>query len=218
MGLAKWNMLPYRAAVTLARSIIGLDADRPRPAVHYWRRKVDQHQRLAGGADVLIIGDSLVEQGAWSEWLAPMSVHNRGIGNDTVYGLQLRIPRTCEASYGTTIVMVGVNDATNNILEADFAERYRALLQALAKCGGRIIVHPIIIPNRAPEVQNRIQAYNRAVAAIATVSGAIVVDLNPILSKSGALAMEFSDDGLHLNGAGYMLWAKALKAVLVPKP
>ncbi len=118
MGLAKWNMLPYRAVLTIARTAIGLDTDRPRPAVNYYVRRTDQFDRLPGGADVLVIGDSLVEQGEWNELLAPLAAHNRGIGNDTVYGLSLRMAQTCRHPYKTGFLMIGVNDALNGFLKA----------------------------------------------------------------------------------------------------
>ena len=214
MGLAKWNMLPYRAALTIARTVIGLDTDRPRPAVNYYVRRTDQFDRLPGGADVLVIGDSLVEQGEWNELLAPLAVHNRGIGNDTVYGLSLRMGQTCRHSYKTGILMIGVNDALNGILESDFAARYRALLHELAACTLHQVVHPIIVPQRSKAVASRVAAYNQQITAIAQANGATIVDLNPILAPGGTLAMEYSDDGLHLNGRGYLLWAEALKAAI----
>ena len=201
MTLARLNTLPYRAFVTVTRMVIGIDADRQRPAAQYYYRRVDQFDRLPAGADILMVGDSIVEQGEWNELLAPFTVHNRGIGNDTIFGVMTRFASECRGHYTATVLQIGVNDAFAGILKSDFAARYQAVLDRLRPCTDHLIAQTIIIPARGEALVRLVQSYNQDIVTAAQAAGADIIDLNPILAKDGVLSVEFTDDWLHLNGS-----------------
>jgi lysophospholipase L1-like esterase len=73
-----------------------------------------------------------------------------------------------------------------------------------------------IFPRRdRPEWNASIAAINERLAALADRSNVIYLDINGRLVDSrGVLSEAVSEDGLHLNLAGYRVWGEALQAVL----
>jgi lysophospholipase L1-like esterase len=60
----------------------------------------------------------------------------------------------------------------------------------------------------------RIAALNDGLRALAAARGASYVDLHPAFAEDGELKAEYTHDGLHLNGAGYLAWRAALAPYL----
>src|SRR5262249_33672293 len=57
----------------------------------YYRSRRDMFENLPTGPDVFMLGDSLTEQGPWSELFPTVFVANRGIGGDTLEAVRKRV-------------------------------------------------------------------------------------------------------------------------------
>ncbi|APF40634.1 SGNH/GDSL hydrolase family protein [Neomicrococcus aestuarii] len=153
------------------------------------------------GADTLVIGDSLVEQGRWSE-LLERPVANRGIyGAKTseITGWASKIhPET-----QTVIVWAGTNDALDSV---DFAQDYEQLLSTIESATDARIITLTAPPARGFDTS----AVNLTISEVSAQHNAVVVDVTDALSQDRMLA----NDGLHLSGAGYVQVAKLLASKL----
>src|SRR5919199_5722857 len=57
----------------------------------YYQRWVSVFESTPGTADIVMLGDSLTEEGNWTEVLPGWRVINRGIGGDTSAGVLKRL-------------------------------------------------------------------------------------------------------------------------------
>ena len=87
---------------------------------------------LDSPADVVMAGDSLIAAGRWDEIPPGISVHNRGIGGDTISGLLLRSDAIMAKSPRQIIVMIGINDLMAGSDTKDIARQYDAVVAKFA--------------------------------------------------------------------------------------
>ena len=87
---------------------------------------------LDSPADVMMAGDSLIAAGRWDEIPPGISVHNRGIGGDTISGLLLRSDAIMAKSPRQIIVMIGINDLMAGSDTKDIARQYDAVVAKFA--------------------------------------------------------------------------------------
>jgi lysophospholipase L1-like esterase len=165
-------------------------------------------------ADLVVLGDSLVEQGPWSEAWPGLRVANRGVGFERVAEVAARSAQATSLSPATVIVEAGRNDLYEGRSVEEVARDYDALLASLR--GPRVIVCAVLPARAGPRLaRERIDAVNRELRAVAARHGASFVDPGPALrAQDGELDPRFTTDGIHLNGPGYRAWVAALDQAL----
>jgi lysophospholipase L1-like esterase len=165
--------------------------------------------------DLVLIGDSQVENGPWAELFGDLGAKNRGIGGDTVPGVRVRLARDLGDRPARIVALVGINDLNaGRPVEAVLAD-YAGLLEELAARapGARLLVHGLfhVDARRYGEATNaRVRALNAGLAELAGARGADFYDPAERFEREGGLDPAYTHDGLHLNGAGYARWHAAL--------
>lgn len=170
--------------------------------------------RKAVHGRVVFAGDSLIRRFALEEYFPSTAVLNRGIYLDTVPGLLARWHATVlSAKPRQIVVMIGHNDLSVHEDEVIL----RGVRRLFSERSGIPFVFMGILPvgeNRS-ELNPRIRDLNRRIKDMAHEFGVRWLSLGPLLSnENGCLAAEYSCDGVHLNGAGYSVWADALRPLL----
>ena len=119
------------------------------------------------------------------------------------------------------VLFAGTNDLwagkTPETVFADF-QAFRAKLQAALPDTRLLYIAITLAPSRA-RIHDAMRTTNRLIAAeCAKDPRCTFVDFNPLLagSESAPRVEFFRDDHLHLNPAGYAVWAKALAPYLQP--
>lgn len=168
--------------------------------------------------NLVFIGDSLTEWFDWQERFPSYGVLNLGISGETVEELLDRrdtIHSRVE-SPNVIFLMTGINNILSERYEImrSYAEFVRNLTTWYK---GTAIVVQSLLPVDMPWIRNEtIRTINRHLTEIAReykatyldVYGAFIdADGNP---KPGLL----SDDGVHLAGKGYDVWAKTVESYL----
>ena len=167
----------------------------------------------------IFLGDSITEAGRWTEWFPELETQNMGIGGETTDDVIARLQDVIDAEPETVVVLVGTNDIGRRRRSAEYIGRnIETILVELRKNlpEARIILQSVMPRTKdyAKSV-HEINVHIRQFAAVATVK-AEWLDLWPVLADDeGSLAESFSDDGLHLNEAGYSAWVEALRPVLL---
>lgn len=156
-------------------------------------------------ADLVMLGDSLTDGGAWNELLG-RSVANRGVGGDTSDLLLKRLDASMPDSARTVAIMIGLNDLKDD----DFSpERTTANVEAILKrLKGRRVILQSVLYDATPAHRAPIDALNARYAALCGQGLCEWLDLQRTVTVAG------SYDGRHLAGPAYVAWAKALKAKL----
>ena len=170
--------------------------------------------------EIVFLGNSITDIGEWSEiWQNP-KVKNRGISGDITFGVLARLDEVLSSKPKKLFVMIGVNDIARNIPDAMILSNYRRLIDRVQIESPRtqLIMQSVLPTNDEFKPfknhygkDDRIRAVNAGMQALCADLGVAFVDLYPrFLDASGKLDKQYTNDGLHLNGAGYMLWKKIL--------
>lgn len=166
---------------------------------------------MTQGEKLLFLGDSLTEAGDWQSWFSDEEVVNLGIGGDTTADVQARLDQVVEAAPDSIVLLIGTNDFTSRRSVEQVVRAIETILVDLRKRlpGVRLLLQSIT--PRTPEFSDRIQDANRHLRQFAATVRAQYLDLWPVLADGDRLAESLSDDGLHLNAAGYEAWLSELR-------
>jgi lysophospholipase L1-like esterase len=162
---------------------------------------------------VVLLGDSITELGLWHEWFAGTPVLNRGIGGETSADLLRRLD-TAIGHPAAVFLLIGTNDLTLGVPLREIVENVRTLLAEVERrAPGTPVIVQSVMP-RTPRYREDLLLLNRAYQALVDQSGPSVeyLDLWPALAdERGDLTKAYSEERLHLNGAGYAAWVDVLR-------
>lgn len=160
---------------------------------------------------VVFLGDSITEGGAWNEWFPQAPVINRGIGGDTTDGVLKRLD-TAIHHPSQVFLLIGTNDLALRRPVDEIRANQRAIVEGIVTRAPETDLTIQSVMPRKPKFHARIERLNNTYRALAQEFGATYLDLWPALSDgAGALNPTFTLDGLHLNGAGYRAWTGLLR-------
>jgi lysophospholipase L1-like esterase len=161
--------------------------------------------------DVVFLGDSLTAAAQWAEMFPGVPVRNRGIGGDTTATVLERVEQVSAGSPAKVFLLVGTNDLGTGVPHARIVANYAAILDRLtAGSPTTEVVVQSVLPRAAP-FAGRVHTLNAALARLADERGLRFLDLTPAFAGAdGAISPGFSNDALHLLGAGYVAWRRAL--------
>lgn len=166
--------------------------------------------------NIVFIGDSITDGSEWGELFKRNDILNRGIGCDSTRGVLDRIDEITTHHPSKIFIMIGINDLhlfNSNV--DDIVERYKNILYTIKNDSPntKIYIQSVLPINNKfiKNVKNQdiIQLNNR-LQLIARESNCTYVDLHSVFYKDDALNLEYSNDGIHLTGNGYLVWKDSI--------
>lgn len=188
----------------------------------YFNRK-NMFERLPERpGSIVFLGDSQIEQCEWRE-IFPDSIQilNRGIVGDHVAGVAERLPEILKNRPAKIVLCVGVNDLLFAKSADEIEVEYRSLVQRIrtGQPDCSLILCSVLPVN--PTVQNllisneQVVELNLRLRKIASEFALPFVDISSqLVDSQGSLARKFTEDGVHLNGGGYLVWREILEPFL----
>ena len=187
----------------------------------YYEQKVTMFNQLPNTKkEIIFLGDSITDIGAWDEIWGRKSVRNRGISGDNTFGILARLPEVTSSKPSKIFIMIGVNDIAKNTPDDIIVSNYKKILDNIrtASPSTKIIVQSILPTNNNftdfKNHQNKtahIDFVNNALKKLCTEYGLVYVDLHSaFLDEEKKLNQKYTNDGLHINGFGYMKWKEIL--------
>lgn len=160
--------------------------------------------------DVVLLGDSITQYGAWHRLLPDVAIVNQGIAGDTIDGLIDRIGSAYTSGARTAVVTIGTNNIVTGKLKADsFFAKWAGLIEDLRAHGLAVVV--VSIPaTLSPIINAQIHAMNARLKAHCEARPCRYVDLNATLAPSGRIEGRSTLDGVHFTVAAYQAWAELL--------
>lgn len=168
------------------------------------------------GRPIVMLGDSLTEQGDWTKRYAPLDVRNRGVGGEGAGDLLRRLDRIVAERPAAVFLMAGVNDLKTGTPPDVVLRDIKEIAARLQREGIPLVFQSTVLinPARRPEINGSIRALNEQIRALARDAGLPFYDLNSALASDGWLADDMTRDGLHLTGKGYAAWGQVIDACL----
>ncbi len=187
---------------------------------HNNRLKVFAQEPMKTG-QTIFLGNSITEGGQWQEYFPNEDVLNRGIGGDIAHGVLKRLDEIIERKPEKLFLLIGINDIGMDIPEAVIADNIRKIVSKLQEESPKteITVQSILPVN--PEYpgfpqhydkQYRVLMSNQLIFKICDDLHVRFLNLFPFfLDDRQRLKAELTNDGLHLNEAGYKVWIEILR-------
>jgi len=183
---------------------VGLLASSP-----YYEHKVSQFKLLSDDKtkSIVMLGDSITERGLWSELTNRMDIANRGISGDTTEGVMDRL-NNLNPNFKQCFIMLGINDILRGEDILNIMKNYKNILNTLRQKNiTPYIQSTLYIGSNAPYLyKQRVKKLNQFLQRYAKEHKLVYIDLNKSLAPNSYLKQNYSLDGLHLNGEGYLIW------------
>jgi lysophospholipase L1-like esterase len=171
--------------------------------------------------DIVFLGNSITAGVDFNELLSDSRVRNRGISGDISFGILERLQEVTEGKPAKVFILIGINDISRNIPDTVIINNYKKIIHTIKTASPKTKIYfQTLLPvnNEFTQFKNHynkdehILFVNAALKDLAAKEKIYLVDLYPhFLNKDNKLEKTYTIDGLHLNAAGYRVWADILK-------
>ena len=197
-----------------------------RPSTYDYR--VSQFESYPNSPDdIIFLGNSLTARADWNELLQVPTARNRGISGDITFGVFNRLQEVTEGKPAKLFILIGINDISRNIPDSLIVRNYERIIHKIqSESPGTRIYFQTLLPvnNDFSQFKNHynkdghILNINSQIKKLGEKYGIEIIDLYPhFLNDQNKLDKKFTEDGLHLNAAGYIVWAKILNKYIQDK-
>jgi lysophospholipase L1-like esterase len=188
---------------------------------YYYDQKLSMFETMPDRTgEVVWLGDSITDGGEWSELFPGVVTLNRGISSDNTFGILYRLREVTRRKPRKVFLLIGINDIARGIPDSVILRNYRRIIDSiqLQSPATQLYVQSILPTNNAytnfKNHQNKTEhiAYlNDQLRQLCQQRKLVYVDLHSaFVDKEGKLDSRYTNDGLHLTGAGYQRWKEVL--------
>lgn len=186
---------------------------------NYYESRVEQFSQFEiQPQGIVLIGDSHIDRAEWAELLPGGHVYNRGINGDTVTGLSKRLSKSIRGNPSIIVVMIGFNDLAKGKSIIETIGNYEKLISTIKNyySSSFLIVSKIFPVNcdiYSVSIGNdKILEFNENLDVLSARMGFLVLDVpQELYDTQNRLDISFTDDGVHLNGRGYLVWGRDME-------
>ena len=183
----------------------------------FWYQRASLFEELpVGPKDIVFLGNSITNGCEWSELFGDARVKNRGISADTAAGILERIDVILSGHPAKIFMMIGTNDIARGYSLDDIVKDIAAVIERIhaESPSTRVYVQSVLpVSDYYGNMHGHIShgedivALNVRLQTLCGQTGCVYIDLHtPFCDGEGKLKADYSNDGLHLMGKGYLLW------------
>ena len=188
---------------------------------HFQRRSLFDVLPLHS-SDIVFVGNSITDGCEWAELFQNRHVKNRGISGDRSDWLLGRIDSILTAHPKKLFLMIGTNDLAAGRTPDEIVRDVERLIDRFQRESKwtKIYVQSILPVNGEGFTKYRshyehahlIVPTNKRLEALCHQKGVTYLDVwGALADDEGRLDRRYTNDGLHLMGAGYLVWRDAIK-------
>jgi len=175
--------------------------------------------------EIVFLGNSITNFCEWTELFQNSNVKNRGISGDVTQGVLDRLDQITRVKPAKVFLLIGINDLSQNISKDTVFDNICKIAANIRAASPKTKVYiqsilPVNIQfglfknllNKTPDIV----WVNLNLARFCKENGYTFIDLFAHFKNSGDDKMnpKYTNDGLHLLGPGYLLWAEIIKPLL----
>lgn len=159
---------------------------------------------------IVFLGDSHIDWCEWSELLSNKKIVNRGIGGDNAEGVLKRLDIITASHPDKIFLKIGNNDIFFGFSVEEIISNYRSILISIKEKSPTTKTFLISCPpnlNFEKVPNSEIAKLNTKIKKLAKELNLTYIDVHSkLLDKSGNLDKKYTNDNIHLNGQGYLVW------------
>ena len=178
----------------------------------YYNRQKSLFEKYDHKNKIMFIGDSLTDECEWNELLGQNNIINRGIVGDTTNGVLQRLDFYLSQKPKSIFIMIGINDISKHRSLDTIKKNYSKIIDKILSNNVQLFIQSTL-NTKNMEKNKQIEILNNYLVKQCKLLSITYIDINSKLSdNNGLLSEKYSNDGVHLNGDGYIIW----KNILLP--
>lgn len=185
---------------------------------YYQRTSLFQHLP-SDTTDIVFLGNSITNGGEWVELFNNAKIKNRGISGDICEGVYDPITK---GKPDKIFLMIGVNDMARGTSIDSIAHATKKIIYKIQQESPKTVVFLQSVLPMNPDFgmfeghtkrTSEVKSLNKQLSVVAEETNITYIDLYSyfILPQTEKMNPEYTNDGLHLTGKGYLKWAEIVK-------
>ena len=194
----------------------------------YYQRETLFEQLPVTSRDIVFLGNSITNGGEWAELLQNRHVKNRGISGDICRGVYDRLDPILKGKPAKIFLLIGINDVNQGASADTIVAQIKRITQKIKKDSPKTKLYlQSILPvtdyykmfGGHTKHWKMIREINEKLEQLAWAEKVVYIDLYShfVDPSTGKMNIEYSNDGLHLLGKGYVKWCEILKPYVLKK-
>lgn len=192
----------------------------PNPWPYVLNRRETFEVLLPKERSIMFVGDSITQRNEWAEMFDNTKIINRGIDSDRLTWLNERMPNLLANKPSKIFIKIGINDIMDGKREKQMMEEYRIILdqfKTLEDC--EVYVQSCLPVNNTtynhPIDNTVVQSVNEELEKLVREYKYTYINLyDSFISSNNELKSEYTKDGAHLNGEGYLVWKSKIESYI----
>lgn len=202
-----------------------MHAQEQKHSTFYYQRATLFEVLPTSKSDIIFLGNSITNGGEWAELLRNPHAKNRGISGDTTQGVLDRLSTITKGKPSKIFLLIGTNDLSRGKSVDEVAKNVAKIVERVKResPATKLYVQSVFPVN--PKFnkflghmnrQKDIAALNAKIKAVAARHGVTYIDVykSLVIPSTDVMNPEYTNDGLHLLGKGYLKWVDVLKPYL----
>lgn len=191
----------------------------------YYLHKKSQFEILPKSEDaVIFLGDSITDEGEWTELLGKPNIKSRGISGDTTDGVLNRLDEIVKFQPQKIFIMIGINDLISNKSINNTLTDYKYILSIFQNQipNTEVFIQSVLpvnnVTSRYWQNTKNIIKLNLGLKELAKEFENQYIDVfSHLADPENQLDAQYTLDGLHLNGQGYLAWKNVIEKYVMDK-
>jgi len=163
-------------------------------------------------------GDTRMEEANWEELLENSKIKNRGNAGESMQEFVKNLPAIIKAKPAKLFLLIGYQDLLEGRKPDEIQKSYGELLLILKKELPKTAIYVHSIPPIAPDLHkaitnnDQILITNGKLKDLVQKQEVFYIDLwSALATENNILDPKYTNDGYHLNAAGYIRWKALLE-------
>lgn len=202
-----------------------MQAQEQKHSTFYYQRATLFEVLPTSKSDIIFLGNSITNGGEWAELLGNPHAKNRGISGDTTQGVLDRLSTVTKGKPSKIFLLIGTNDLSRGKSVDEVAKNVEKIVERVKRESPKtkLYVQSVFPVNPKFKMfsghmdrQKDIAVLNTKIKAVAARHGVKYIDVykSLVTPSTDVMNPEYTNDGLHLLGKGYLKWVEVLKPYL----
>jgi lysophospholipase L1-like esterase len=188
---------------------------------YYYHKKAHFESLPNTEDEIIFLGNSITDGCEWSELFQDLRIKNRGISGDNTEGVLYRLREVTDSKPLKIFIMIGINDLSQGLSLTQILYNYENIIKSIKSMTPKTKVYVQSILPINPEFSHyktirgktqEIIDLNSDLQKLAQINNVEFIDLFSVFNDGAKhLDKKYTQDGLHLNGEGYLLWKKTIE-------
>ena len=217
-------MKPFFILLGLSICVMSLSAQEAYQYNQFYYQRSTLFEKLPiDSDDIVFLGNSITNGCEWHELFNNPNIKNRGISSDVSMGVYDRLDPIIKGKPAKIFLMIGINDIAHHLSTDSIVKNITQIIRKIKKetPSTQLYIQSLLPTNDSFErfktivgKTPQIIEINQQLEELAPIEKYTYIDLFPHLTTpvTTVLDPQYTNDGLHLLGDGYLVW----KDVLLP--